>query len=78
MKLKEIRARLNRTMSTPDGEKYALVKIEKVGRSIHLIYEWLSCPPGLAELTTPKLRTKSPIGGKEAEDWINQLKSVKP
>ena len=67
---------LNRICVTPNGEKYSLVSIERIGKSNHYVYEWLDCPTNIQNSFSTRLRSKTLLGVEEIINWISYLKSL--
>ena len=49
---------------------------KKENKTIFYIYEWIDCPEKIKEITTNKIRSKTPLGLFEVANWTNELKKL--
>jgi hypothetical protein len=73
-KKSQAEAILNRIFLTPKNDEYSLVSFEKIGRTYHYVYEWINCPESIKEITSNRIRSKSPLSIGEVVHWIDQLR----
>ncbi len=70
-----INAKLNQVYVTPNGERYSLIKFEKIGNKRHYIYQWLDMPKEY--LNVIKKGTCTFLHEARLEEIINFIEQVK-